>query len=437
VPFLWVAKAADYGAPRDLPRNPYAHASPAEALTIRARKMNVGRFYASWLNPMVSAASVLIFYDCALLLGGCVAAAAMTTLLFAFGSLLWVYSGTFFSEPLAMAFHLLSFRYLLFASSSTCEQVRPGIEAFAFSGVALGAAALCHVTALLSIPFVSWWAWSLARKLARPLARAALPAFCAGLALMLGLLAWYNQSRFGDPFETGRQVSAAAAARFTYGAWTDPLPQLGPLLFSANKGLLVYCPACVAFGLSFKALWRHSSSLCSSLLGLLLFRYLFIASRSDWHGGFSPGPRLLLIVIPLFLLPLTLWLRAFEAKRYALAGCLLLIAAVEQLFLALGDYFRFYEVLRASLVKAGELGDHSLYLDWEHSMFPGLLAVPRAPLLLRGLTASNAAVFAGSAVVLAAALGVVCARLFLNARAGVSGLWDAQRGAKPAHQQPT
>ena len=129
-----------------------------------------------------------------MLLSACVAAARITTLLFAFGSLLWVYSGTFFSEPIAMAFHLLSFRYLLFARSSTCNQLRPVIQTFALSGVALGAAALCHVSALLSVRFFTWSAWAIARKIARPLARVALLAFCGGLGVMLGLLAWHNQS---------------------------------------------------------------------------------------------------------------------------------------------------------------------------------------------------------------------------------------------------
>ena len=35
-----------------------------------------------------------------------------------------------------------------------------------------------------------------------------------------------------------------------------------------------------------------------------IFRYAFIAARSDWHGGFSVGPRYLMMVIPFLLLPL-------------------------------------------------------------------------------------------------------------------------------------
>ena len=215
-------------------------------------------------------------------------------------------------------------------------------------------------------------------------------------------------------------MSEFAVARFGYGQWINPLPQLLPLLLSANKGLFVYCPACIAFALSFKALWRYCSSLCLMLDWAVAVPVSLCRESIRLAWRFFARTALAGDIHPL--IPTTTHALAQDVRVEALC-CRGVLAADRcrgnrALFLAFGDYFRFYEAFRNSLVKAGTLSSYTMYLDWETSMLPGLLAGPRAPLLpLRGLPFSNSATFGSLAVLLVVALGATFAWLLLNARA--------------------
>ena len=76
---------------------------------------------------------------------------------------------------------------------------------------------------------------------------------------------------------------------------------------SPGKGLLFFCPIILLGLFAVPALLRRHRVLCLTLVSAVLGRLVIVASRSDWHGGFGPGPRYLLLIIPLLLVPLTAW----------------------------------------------------------------------------------------------------------------------------------
>ena len=164
--------------------------------------------------------------------------------------------------------------------------------------------------------------------------------FAGGLAVPLAALGAFNLARFGSPLETGRSLDAAAAAALGYGGFVAPWVGLHGLLLSSGKGLLLYCPA-VLLGVGALATFgRRQPALTLLLAGSAAARLLFVAARSDWHGGFGVGPRLLVPVVPFLLLPVAAWI-AGRPERLRLTATVTIACALQQLCFALAESFGF------------------------------------------------------------------------------------------------
>ena len=373
------------------------------------------RFVASLFNVLVSGLTVLAFWLALLRLQVGPNSRLATSLLLAFGTLLWPYSATFFSEPLALLFTLLSFAALLPPGP---HQPRESLaERFilpAVSGLLLGLAVAAHISAALFAPFfVLALAW--AEENASPAQRAtSVAAFCLGLALPLSALGWYNLQRFGSVLETGRFADPDLAARYGYGHFVWPFMNLYRLLLSSAKGLVLFCPAAVA-GLFF---WHRfagrSGRIALVVLLAVAFRLVFIACRSDWHGGFSPGPRYLLMAVPFLLIPLAMHSDFPKGlDRPPKWWYLLMAAAVTgQVYLWLFDSFAFSFMARNRLetlgFDAGQIFDgYELYTNAAVAPYFNLDRAPVAALWWRHLPmAPRHLWFLLSGVTLAVVFGV-------------------------------
>src|SRR5690606_16065366 len=146
--------------------------------------------------------------------------------------------------------------------------------------------------------------------LSRPTIRQSL-AFGLPLALVLGGLGLYHFLLFGDPLETGRSVGGVNA----YARFVAPWRGLWGLLLSLGKGLFVHVPIALVAVTAWPALRGRHRALALVMGAALLFRLVFVASRSDWHGGFAQGPRLLLQGMPFVLLFLVPWLERHFGRR--------------------------------------------------------------------------------------------------------------------------
>jgi len=331
------------------------------------REPHAARMIASLFNVIVTALCVLAFYALALAVVENAAAGFGIALLFAFGTPIWSYSGTFFSEPLAILFVLLSLRWLVMASRAK-ESAR--LWRWLLSGAMLGLAVTAHISMVLFAPFFLLFGYLELRGQSAPAAAQlrALGAFAAGLVVFLLLLGLYDHLRFGSPFETGRGVASQAKITL-YGTFTWPWAGLRGLLAGPSKGLILFAPVVVAGLILWPQFHRRHRNLSIALGSAAAFRLIFIASRTDWHGGWCLGPRLLLVLVPLLLLPLGSWLaEAFvERRRRAvqLFMALSLVAFAQQLYFALGELFSFW---RASLMVAqAKRIDFDLSTDWAYS----------------------------------------------------------------------
>ena len=375
------------------------------------------RFQVAMLNALVTAATVVVFFVILLELTGSAAAAGSVAFLAAFGTLLLPYSGTFFSEPLALLFSLVSFGFAAVRRPVVRETaggaIRGGPRGAAFlAGLFLGFATATHVSAILFLPFFgvivahrSWRLRSSPAGLARDVA-----SFAVGLGLVLALLAVHNGARFGSLVETGRTIGDAS--EFGYGRFTNPLPGLAGLLVSSGKGLLWFCPPAAIGVALWSRFWRRDPVLAGAVLAAVLFRLVFVAARTDWHGGFAIGPRYMLLAVPFLLLPWAYVVRDLLAERRWLlfAGFVSLVAAATalQLVFSVGEFSSFLHGVKDGGLRQGidVFEGNLIYRRWEYSPLVGILDGRRGPWALQSVPWSNQALWLVAAGLYAVGAGL-------------------------------
>ena len=292
-------------------------------------------------------------------------------LLFGLGTIALHYAGTFFSEPLATLLNVLTFGTLLRCASSH----RIGLAVL--SGALAGLAVTAHLTSILFAPF---WLWILAfhgsneassRKAPR---RAVLLGWCLAFGSFLALLALFNTVRFGNPLETGRSVDLEAAVTFGYGHFAAPWRALVGLLTSSSKGLFWYSPIVILGILCWRTLRARWPQVSDALAAACVLRWLFIATRSDWHGGFALGPRLLVQILPFAVLPIAVWLDEHAdfkqaRRRWWLAASLGAAAIAQQAWFCLGEPVVWFHFLQRAYRDQGiwPFGEDRIYMDWQLS----------------------------------------------------------------------
>jgi hypothetical protein len=411
-PFVWLGQKlldADWLHPRGA-NVPISHAVDNGlhyALNHRAvadPQPHALRWVASQLNILITAMTVVVFWKLALLMAGNWRAALVATLAFGFATMAWAYAGTFLSEPLATLLTLSSF-YLLVQRDPTFGPSGGSRAGSVAAGALLGSAVATHITAILFVPFFLAYAIQPHLTRQRPadgVAPAAL--FALGLVVLLALLAYYNQIRFGNPLETGRGAGPNAA-RFAYGVFVNPAQGLYGLLMSTNKSIFLYNPIILLGIVAWRHLHRRHRLLSLILTALLVVRLGFLATRSDWHGGFSLGPRFLVMVLPFLCLPLALaaarWFEEGRRIPLSAAAAALWLAICQQYYFSLGEVFSLYHRRRWLAEQEGSniFSNNQIYFEWANNPLTTLLDLDRGPFLLRDLEMTNGALFVVGCVI--------------------------------------
>lgn len=364
-----------------------------EGTPLRERRSHALRLVCAGYNLLVSAGCAALFFRLSSRLAGGLPGALVGTAFLAFGSLLWPYSGTYFSEPLALLLVLASTLLLIETDGPRWGDAARWKRALA--GAALALAISTHVSAALFAPFFGAIAWSQGARRARSAAIRETLHFCFGLGLGLLPLAAYNWGRFGNPFETGRTAHPGLVELFRYGVFTAPWRGMYGLLLAPGKGLFLFSPAVLLGIACWPMLHRRWPQLSWALGGALMSRWLFISARSDWHGGFCLGPRYLLLALPFLILPIAVAveeLRRRGARRHLpWLGAALALCVAQQAAFSIGEVFRFLHHARRAASAGGVdpfVGDR-LYLDWQWSPLFRLLDGERGAYLLQGVPLGN------------------------------------------------
>ena len=300
-------------------------------------------------NPLIAALSALVLVR----LGGLLAlprrVGLMAAAAWAFGTIAWPYSRTFFTEPLAGLLALVAFEQFL---RWGMKPIGMGRIHAVLAGVFLALANWVRVDAPLFTvglvgAFVVRGGWLFLRDdtWARPGRRLPVVDVLIVGAIALGswlLLQRFNAMRFGE-----LDLTAGYSAQSEGGKLTTPLlVGLYGLIFSAGKGFLFFSPA-VLLGLV--GWWRIPAHLrwirTAALITWTPF-FLVMAMWQNWDGGWCWGPRhIIQIHLPIMMGSLFFFVAPWTMARRFLTGLLLAIAAGVQLFGSSQnplDYYREY-----------------------------------------------------------------------------------------------
>jgi hypothetical protein len=262
--------------------------------------------FAGWIVLHDPRALVTLF-EPAVVAGTCVALAVLLVdlgstwrralwlaLVFAFATLAWHYSGLLVAEPAIGLSTVLAVLWLHRFS------LLPRGRLLWLAGAALGVAVLMRWDALLlaAIPCGVYAGWAILRT--RPSWRDRLGdtvAFGVPIAAAVAVNLWWDVFRWGSAFGGPQGANG-------YGFNTPLVKGVFGLLLSPGVGLLVYVPVLVLAIVGAPAFFQRWKAEALLIGGLLVVRLLLYGRWWAWEGGTTWGPRYLLPVIALLVVPI-------------------------------------------------------------------------------------------------------------------------------------
>lgn len=204
---------------------------------------------------------------------------------------LWPYARTLFPETLLACALAGAVALAVRAGQRDNSRARDWIAVGAVFGVGVLVRVAFAIYALpLAILVLLWPRVADVRHAIRRLAALGI----GMLPFALGLLA-HNALRFGEPFRFGYPGE---------GFTTPPWEGIAGLLLSPGKSVFLYAPPLILAALLWPRFRRAQPALGAFLAAAWILALAFYGSWWAWGGGWCWGPRFLVPLIPLSLLPL-------------------------------------------------------------------------------------------------------------------------------------
>ena len=244
-------------------------------------------------NVVLLALLVELLYLSVLALGYSRRRALFIALLATFGTFVYPYINIIFSELLQAVCVTGAFAALMWGKKS--DDIRKRTSLFALAGALLGYGVLTKGVILIFLPLFIIYMLASLKKDGKARLRPVIGFFIT-LSIFGLIVAFLNYSRFGSPFEFGYRDET--------GLFVNPiLSGIRNFILNPNKGLLFFAP--ITIFLPF-ALWKFSKKFRSEALliaALFTANIVFYSAWWAWEGGECWGPRLLLPIVPLGVVP--------------------------------------------------------------------------------------------------------------------------------------
>lgn len=262
------------------------------------------------------ALTVAGFDRAALALGAAPRDGLVLTMLVGGATPLWPYATSFFSETFQAA-------ALVWAAVLLLEKRTPVAAA--------GLLALCGLTKMTSLVFAPAFVVAVLADRETPWevrARTAV-ALAAGVGLAVAGHVTWNAYRFGAPLEFGYDWSETIPLLPARAFLVADVPRgLAVLLLSPGKSLLLWAPPVVLAAAALPRFWRSHPAPALGIVAAGLGGLFFYAAYLFPEGGYAHGPRHLVPILPLLILPATArpWPRSALAVCAAIGGSMALLA---------------------------------------------------------------------------------------------------------------
>jgi hypothetical protein len=256
----------------------------------------------SLMSPLFGAATVILVFLFCMVLDYSQRTSILVAILYGFGTIAWPLSKQPFDNIIETFFMLLAifFAYLYSKNKKTLH-----LFLTAFS---IGFSFITRPTSLMVIPPLFIMLASLYRKefdlkTSFKLIMRDVLLFSISFLPFICLFLWNNYYRFGSIFETG-YVLRAERMGMDFFTGTSLLTGLSGFLVSPGKGFFYYSPIAILFFFSFKSFFKKYSEIASCFILIMLFYLIFLSKNINWHGDWAWGPRYLLSITPLFIIPI-------------------------------------------------------------------------------------------------------------------------------------
>ncbi len=250
-------------------------------------------------------------------------------------TVLWPYSTSFFSEAWQAAAFIWAAAFLLEARSAG----GPPAKVLLSAGLLL-VSGLTKFTSLVFAPaFVA--AILAERALPRSTRVRAAAALCGAIAGAAAVHVVWNLYRFGRPFDFGYDWSETIPAPPARAFLASDIPRgLALLLLSPGKSIVLWAPVLIVAIVCFRRFWTRARAAACGVLTATVPGLIFYAAYLFPEGGYSHGPRNLVPIVPLMLLPaaiapaaISLGARRALIRFGAAAGALVALLAVSVSYL--------------------------------------------------------------------------------------------------------
>ena len=255
------------------------------------------------LIALFSSLSVVLIYELVGFLGGTKTSKILTALTYAFGTIAWVYSKTFFSHGFSAFLLLLSMYYARL-------YIQENYIKFIFlAGIAMGYSFLVDYSNLfLLIPFLLYFVLHDAKK--------KIFYFLLPVAIFLVILGAYHYICFDNPFNTPYMYQYRFGNPQNVGFFSNPVYiGLYGLLFSSYRGIFYLSPILLLSPWGCFILYEKYKPETVLILSSFIIFVLFYSTYILWHGGRCYGPRFILNVIPFFTLPIAQVIEKYKDLR--------------------------------------------------------------------------------------------------------------------------
>jgi len=301
---------------------PYILAGKALAGLTGLPARDVIEFILSFYNVIFGALSCVLIYWLTLKFCDSHRIALLVALLFGLTTLAWRYSLSDFSEG-TQTFLLLLVIYLLLKNTS---------QSILQSSLFCGFLILLKVFYIIFLPIFLAYIFVINKKNNR---WSKVFIFVVVNAVSIVFLLWLNYYRYKNILEFG------------YGperAYLQGIVNVFPLLFSLNKGLFIYSPIlCFSiFGyVKFLKLYPKEAWFFLALISLNLF---LSSIWHSWEGGWSWGPRLLVPMVPLYLIPICFLFPMRNVLTKSILAVFITISFLIQGMSVMGNYHEYLEI---------------------------------------------------------------------------------------------
>jgi hypothetical protein len=251
-----------------------------------------------WSSATFAALAVAASFLLFLALGLPQRSALTCSLLLAFSTPLFVYSGWLYSEPVTVA--LFAIAALLLFGSGKPIPISRAVSGALLLGFSIHVRPANMVTALVFV----------AAALVLDHSEDDSGSNYRTAAVVVGVLAISgaiylarNYAFFGHPFDFG--VPATAENGKELDSWHNPVwVGIFGFLFSPGKSVFLFCPPIVLGILGLPHLWRRNRALSVLSAAAPLANLLFYSFRTQWEGGYCYGPRYLVPSLILLCFPI-------------------------------------------------------------------------------------------------------------------------------------